>query len=234
MNDWAMKRFWDAVSYEATESGYQIKLDQRPVRTPAKKPLVVPSEVIAARVAGEWDAQIEQVDPGSMPWTRTANAAIDKVALQRRDVMDHLAGYAGTDLLCYRAESPDSLAHRQEEVWGPILVWLADRFDVRLRKTAGIMPVDQNPADIARLAKTMEPMTDFQLTGFHDLVGLSGSFAIGLAVVEDAFQTETLWAAASLDETWQIEHWGDDDEASANAALKKSAFLHATEVYRAA
>ncbi len=229
-----MKRFWDAVSFEAVEGGFQIKLDDRTVRTPAKKPMVVPSERIAKKVAAEWDAQVEQVDPIAMPWTRTSNAAIDKVAHQRADVIAHLGGYAGTDLLCYRAESPDSLVRRQKDVWDPILLWIEKRFGVTLQSTSGVMPVDQDPLGIARLATAMEPMTDFQLTGFHDLIGLSGSFCIGLAVVEQAFAAEDLWAASCLDEAWQIEQWGADEEASAHIEMKKMAFLHATEVYRAA
>ena len=229
-----MKRFWDAVSFEATEGGFQIKLDHRSVRTPAKQHLIVPTEKIATRIAAEWDAQVDAVDPASMPWTRTANAAIDKVATQRADVMDHLSGYAGTDLLCYRAEGPDSLVSRQQEKWDPVLSWLEGHFGVSLKTTAGVMPVEQDPADIRRLAGAMDKMSDFQLTGFHDLVGLSGSYAIGLAVVEKAFSTETLWSAAYLDEAWQIEQWGEDEEAEAHTLSKKEAFLHATEVYWAA
>ena len=226
-----MKRFWDGVSYEEAEDGFQIKLDHRTVRTPAKQLLVVPTEKIASHVAAEWDAQVEQVDPAAMPWTRTANAAIDKVAIQRTDVIEHLSGYAGTDLLCYRAEGPDSLVLRQQEVWDPILAWLDDHFDVSMKTTTGVMPVAQDPADLKRLAMAMDRMSDFQLTGFHDLVGLSGSFAIALAVVEKAFLPANLWAAACLDETWQAEQWGEDEEALAHSKLKKEAFLHATEVY---
>ena len=229
-----MKRFWDAVSFEVTEGGFQIKLDHRSVRTPAKQLLVVPTDKIATRIASEWEAQVEKVDPASMPWTRTANAAIDKVAVQRADVKDHLIGYAGTDLLCYRAEGPDSLVLRQNEVWDPILSWLDAHFSVSLKTTTGIMPVEQDPADIKRLAKVMDKMSDFQLTGFHDLVGLSGSFVVGLSVVEKAFSTENLWSAACLDEDWQTEQWGEDEEALAQSKLKKAAFLHATEVYWAA
>ncbi|MDA8585902.1 ATPase [Rhodobacteraceae bacterium] len=233
MSDWAMKRFWEAVSFEATDDGYLIKLDNRPVKTPAKTLLIVPNEVIAAHIASEWEAQVETVDPLTMPWTRTANAAIDKVAVQRAGVIEHLSGYAGTDLLCYRAAGPDRLVQLQQQTWDPILEWLAVHLNVSLRSTVGVMPVDQAPSDIARLAKAMDPMTDFQLTGFHDLVGLSGSFVIGLAAAKNAFTIEELWAASCLDETWQIKQWGEDVEARANIALKKQAFLHATEVYRA-
>lgn len=229
-----MKRFWNGVSYESAEGGFQIKLDHRAVRTPAKRPLIVPTEKIASHVTAEWDAQVEQVDPAAMPWTRTANAAIDKVAIQRTEVKEHLAGYAGTDLLCYRADGPDSLVLRQQEVWDPILAWFVDHFDVSMKTTTGIMPVAQDPVDIKRLAMVMDKMTDFQLAGFHDLVGLSGSFAIALAVVEEAFSSENLWSAACLDETWQAEQWGEDEEALEHTKLKKVAFLHATEVYRAA
>jgi chaperone required for assembly of F1-ATPase len=232
MSDWAMKRFWTEVSVEAEGADFAIKLDGRTVKTPAKRTLMVPSKTMAQNIANEWDAQQEAVDPKTMPWTRSANAAIDKVALQRTGVMAHLADYAGSDLLCYRAEGPDSLVRRQQQTWDPILDWVSEEFAVRFETTAGVMPVDQPPESVPVLAATMEPMTDIQLTGFYDLVTLSGSFAIALATAFQ-FQSRTkLWAASRLDEDWQIEQWGHDEEASEAAELKKQAFHHATEVYQ--
>ncbi|MEO0866013.1 MAG: ATP12 family chaperone protein, partial [Pseudomonadota bacterium] len=123
MSEWAAKRFWTDVSVVADENAFTIKLDDRPVRTPAKRALVVPTEAMARRIADEWQAQSEAIDPKSMPWTRSANAAIDKVALQRDEVKEYLAGYADTDLLLYRAESPDALVERQRVQWDPVLDW---------------------------------------------------------------------------------------------------------------
>ena len=233
MSEWAMKRFWTEVSFQPEGDRFAVKLDGRSVKTPAKAALLVPTEAMAERIAEEWDAQAEAVDPARMPWTRSANAAIDKVATQRIEVEDHLAGYAGSDLLCYRAEGPDSLVARQQEVWDPVLDWLATRYDVRLSVGIGVMPVEQSADNIARLASAMTPMSDFQLTGFYDLVTLSGSFGLALAVVNDLQPVADLWAASRLDETWQIEQWGDDEEAAEVAAIKERAFLHAAEVFRA-
>lgn len=232
MSEWAMKRFWKAVTVEPEGAGFAVRLDGRLIKTPAKRLLQVPSEAMATRIAEEWEAQVEIVDPTAMPWTRSANAAIDKVAVQRAEVMAHLADYAGSDLLCYRADGPDSLVARQQETWDPVLDWLSTRFDVRLAVAAGVMPVEQSADDIARLARAMTPMSDFQLTGFYDLVTLSGSFGLALATVHDVQPAADLWAASRLDEVWQIEQWGDDEEAAEVAALKEQAFLHATEVFR--
>lgn len=234
MSEWSLKRFWKDVSVEPEDGGFAIRLDQRTVRTPAKRVLVVPTEGIAHRIAAEWEAQAEQVDPGSMPWTRSANAALDKVATQREAVMEHLASYAGTDLLSYRAVAPEGLIARQTEVWDPILAWVLQRFDARIAVTSGVMPIAQDEDALARLAKTMEPMSDFQLTAFHDLVTLTGSFLIGLSAVHKAQPELILWAASRVDEDWQIEQWGADEEAEAEAETKKSAFLHATELYHTA
>lgn len=231
MSEWAMKRFWTETSVQAEGDGFAIKLDGRGVKTPAKRPLVVPSEAMAQAIAAEWDAQVEEVRPDTMPWTRSANAAIDKVADQRAEVEAHLAEYAGSDLLCYRADGPDGLIARQRETWDPLLDWLAERYDVRLSTTHGVMPVEQSKDALERLARTMEPMSDVQLTGFHDLVTLSGSFTLALASTQGFQTAPKLWAASRLDEEWQIEQWGADEEAAEVAELKKQAFLHAVAVY---
>lgn len=231
MSEWAMKRFWTETSVQAEGDGFAIKLDGRGVKTPAKRSLVVPSEEMAQAIAAEWDAQVEEVRPETMPWTRSANAALDKVAEQRAEVEAHLADYAGSDLLCYRAEGPEGLVTRQRETWDPLLDWLAERYDVRLATTNGVMPVEQSKDALERLAQTMEAMSDVQLTGFYDLVTLSGSFTLALACTQSVHEPLKLWAASRLDEDWQIEQWGADEEAEEVANLKKQAFLHASRVY---
>lgn len=234
MSEWALKRFWKEVSISEEDGGFAVRLDQRSVRTPAKRVLVLPTRVIADRVAAEWEAQVEKVDPGTMPWTRSANAALDKVATQRAAVIEHLASYAGTDLLSYRAKGPDALIARQCEVWDPILDWVLHRFDAKIAVTQGVMPVAQDPGAMERIARTMEPMSDFQLTAFHDLVTLTGSFMIALQTAHNVQPAPILWAASRVDEDWQIEQWGVDEQAAADAEIKKSAFLHATELYHSA
>lgn len=232
MSEWDPKRFWSTVTVEAGPEGFSIRLDGRPVRTPAKRTLALPTQAIARHVAAEWEAQEERVDPATMSWTRSANAAIDKVATQRREVMDHLAGYANTDLLSYRAAEPAELVLRQQKSWDPLLDWLECRHDVRFEVTRGVMPVQQDAACVSRLVRSMEPMSSFQLTGFHDLVTLSGSFVIALAAAERAFPVQDLWSASRLDESWQVEQWGEDVEAAEEAVRKMQAFRHAAELFR--
>jgi chaperone required for assembly of F1-ATPase len=234
MSAWAPKRFWNNATVEPEAEGFAVRLDGRPVRTPSKRLLIVPTLAIAERIADEWRAQGERVDPRTMPWTRSANSALDKVSVQRVAVMDHLSTYAGTDLLCYRAEVPEGLVARQAQTWDPILEWAAERYGARLRTTIGVMPILQDQAALDRLGETMLPMSDFQLTGFHDMVALSGSFTIGLAASQAAFPPLDLWSASRVDEDWQIEQWGEDDQATKDAAAKCSAFLHATELFHAA
>ena len=234
MSEWSMKRFWTDVTVKEQGPDFTVLLDGRLIKTPAKRTLVVPTRRIADQVAAEWAAQEGAVDPATMPWTRSANAAIDKVAPQRAEVQAHLADYAGTDLLCYRAEDPDALVERQRATWDPILDWLDGRHGVRLVLAAGVMPVKQDPAALAVLAGAMDDMGDFQLTGFYDLVTLTGSFALALANADCAFPATDLWEASRLDEAWQIEQWGPDDEAEAVTKIKRAAFLHATELFHAA
>jgi len=234
VSEWKLKRFWTAVGVEAADGGFAVRLDGRPIRTPAKRVLEVPTRAIAERIAAEWEAQVEKVDPRTMPWTRSANAALDKVATQRAEVIAHLASYAGTDLLSYRAAGPEALVARQHETWDPIVDWLAQRFDARLKVTVGVMPVLQDPRMLDRLAQAMQPMSDFRLTAFHEMVTLTGSYGIAQAAAHEMQPAPILWAASRLDEDWQKEQWGADEEAEREAELKKSAFLHATEFYRAA
>lgn len=233
MSEWALKRFWREVSVVEEDGGFAVRLDNRPVKTPAKRALVLPTRAVADNVALEWEAQVEKVNPTTMPWTRSANAAIDKVATQRAEVAAHLADYAGSDLLCYRAEGPGGLVVRQTRAWDALLDWAEETYGARLAVTHGVMPIEQKPSQVATLGRAMEDMTDFQLTGFHDLVTLSGSYVIGLAAANDHLAALDLWAMSRLDEDWQIEQWGEDEEASAHAALKRDAFLHAREVYHA-
>lgn len=231
MSEWALKRFWEKVAIEPSENGFRVVLDGRPVRTPAKSVLIVPSEAIGRAIAAEWEAQVEIVDPTSMPWTRSANAALDKVATQRDEVIDHLASYAGTDLLCYRASDPESLIKRQAKMWDPLLDWAKSRYSVSFQVTSGVMPILQPEETLGRLREEMLEMTDFQLTGFHDLVTLSGSYVLALAVAERVGEAGDLWPVSRLDEDWQAEQWGKDEEAEEHAEIKRQAFEHAANIY---
>lgn len=234
MSDWAPKRFWTNVEVVATDGGFTVKLDGRNVRTPGKVLLTVPTEAMAKEIAGEWEAQTERVDPRTMPWTRSANSAIDKLSVQRPEVEDHLIGYAGTDLVCYRADGPRGLVDRQAEGWDPILEFVQSTYQVRLNTTSGVMPVTQSADSMAMLRNVMTGMSDFAITGFHDIVTLSGSYLIAVAVVHDKVDPEAAWALSRIDEEWQIEQWGRDEEADAQAEIKREAFLHAVRFFQSA
>lgn len=232
MSGWARKRFWKEVSVAPESNGFAVLLDGRPLRTPAKAPLILPARGLADLVVAEWAAQGDTIDPESMPATRAANAAIDKVTGQFPEVAAMLAAYGETDLLCYRAEAPAELVAEQARAWDPLLDWAAARYGVRFAVTAGIMPATQPPETLAALGAAVHRLTPFQLTGFHDLVALSGSLVIALAVAEGQGTPESLWQVSRIDEDWQARQWGADDEALAQAAHRRAAFLQAAAFFR--
>lgn len=231
MSEWKAKRFWKEATAREETGGFGIFLDGRPVRTPAKRALVVPTPGFAEAVAAEWNAQHEVIDPNSMPFTRSANAALDKVAVQHAEVAQLLAAYGDSDLLCYRAEHPQALVARQSEQWDPMLDWAETALGARLEARAGVMHVPQDPAALDRLSQRVHAMTAFQLAGFHDLVSLSGSLILGFAATCDLLTPKAIWDISRLDEIWQAEEWGADDEAEASAEVKAQAFLHAKQVF---
>lgn len=231
MSTWAARRFWTTACAVPVEGGFTVHLDARPVRTPLKAPLVLPTKELAEAIAAEWDAQDGKVDPETMPFTRTANSAIDKVAPQLAEVGAMLASYGASDLLCYRAEGPDELVSRQAAAWDPLLVWAAETLGAPLVTTVGVMHVDQPVESLAALHKLVGEQTPFQLSAFHDLVAISGSLILALAVTHRRLTAEDAWELSRIDETWQISLWGEDEEAAEVAALKRAAFLQADRFY---
>ncbi len=213
-----MKRVYKSVEARATDNGWGIALDGRPLRTPAKRDLHLPSERLAAAIAAEWDAQHPDIRPETMPLTRLATTAIDRTGEKRAEIAAEVANYAGTDLVCYRAAHPPALAARQEAVWQPLLDWTAGRYDAGLAVTAGIMPVAQSPASLKAYAAAVAALDDFHLTALHAATAACGSLVIALALLEGRLDAETAFAAAQLDETFQIEGWGEDAEATARRA----------------
>lgn len=231
MSSWTPRRFWTAATVVPAEGGYTVHLDSRPVRTPQKAPLLVPTLGLAEAIAAEWEAQEKTVDPESMPFTRTANSAIDKVAPQFDAVADMLAEYGGSDLLCYRAEGPDDLVALQADAWDPLLTWARESLGVSLQTTVGVMHVSQPAASLQALRRHVRALNPFQLAAFHDLVALSGSLVIALAVARRRIAADEAWTCSRIDETWQIALWGDDEEAAEVAARKRAAFLQADRFY---
>jgi chaperone required for assembly of F1-ATPase len=227
MSEWKAKRFWTSADIAPEDDGFSVRLDGRPVKTPAKAPLVVPTSDMARAIAAEWDAQVDVIDPHSMPVTRSANAAIDKVRHQHAEVAQMLADYGDADLLCYRAASPVELIHRQSEAWDPLLDWAEATFGARLRTVTGVMHAPQDQTALAALTGPVHKMDAFTLTAFHDLVSLSGSLVIGFAALTGHRPPDELWQLSRLDEQWQAELWGVDEEAAEQAARKESDFLAA-------
>lgn len=227
MSGWKARRFWTTVGVEAGEGGFCLRLDARPVLTPARTELRLPSRAMAEAVAAEWMAAGDVVDPLAMPVTRSANAAIDKVAPQFGEVAGLIAAYGGSDLLCYRASAPAELVARQAAGWDPLLDWAAQALDAPLRVTTGIAPVPQPASSLAPLAGRVRALTPFGLTALHDLVSLSGSLVLGLAATEGHLPPKTLWSLSRIDEDWQARLWGRDPEAEALAARRQADFLHA-------
>lgn len=224
MSGWARRRVWQAARAVPVPSGWTVHLDDKPLMTPARAPLVVPAEAMAKAIAAEWQAQQQRVDPRTMPVTRMANSALDKVAPSHADVAAHLTAYGETDLLCYRAESPAELAARQAEAWDPLLDWAAEALGARLRPGVGVLPVMQDRAALDRLAARVAAHDSFALTGLHDLVTLSGSLVLGLAVADGRLGADAAWALSRLDEDWQIALWGADEEATASAEARREGF----------
>ena len=219
-----MRRFYKNAAVSEAGSGFEIRLDDRPVKTPARQPLVVPGARLADAIAAEWNAQGEKVDPRSMPFTGLSNAAIDRVGEDPAAFARSLALFGESDLLCYRADKPESLIERQAEQWDPLLVWARRRYDVELEVVSGVIHRPQPPGTVERLGRAVTARTPFQLAALAPLVTISGSLIIALALAEGAIDLDTAWSAASLDETWQLEQWGADAEAEAVLEARRQEF----------
>lgn len=230
---WAPRRFWSAVSVAAEEGGFAVRLDARPLRTPGRAALLLPTRALAEAVAAEWAAQGERIEPAAMPLTRAANTAIDRVAPDPGPLLDELARFGAADLLCYRAEAPAALVRRQAAAWDPLLDWAADELGARLTVGAGIVFIPQPESSLAALRRQLAALSPFALTALSELVALSGSLVIGLAVASGR-DAAALWEVACLDERWQAELWGEDAEAAAANRLKRGAFLSAERLLRLA
>ncbi len=222
-----MKRFWREARVEEAPGGYAVRLDARPLSTPAKAPLVVPTRPLAEAVAAEWDRQQDEVRPADLPLTRSANSAIDRVTPQWSDVAAAIAAYGETDLLCYRAPHPAELATLQAELWDPLLDWADASFGGRLRTGAGVMHVMQPARATEPLARAVSEHDAWELTALHELVTISGSLVLGLAVSHRRLAAAEAWRLSRVDEDWQISEWGEDAEAAAAARRREAAFHEA-------
>lgn len=220
-----MKRFWKNAEAAPVDGAWVIALDGKPVRTPAKAPLGVPTEALARAISAEWDSVDGEIDPRAMPLTGLANAAIDQVAPDAPLFAAGLARYAEADLACYRAEWPPELVARQAEAWDPLLAWARRRYDVDFATTSSLIHVPQPLATIERLKHEVDLLGGFRLAGLSPLVTAGGSLLAALAVLEKAIVVAQAWESVSIDDRWQLEKWGDDSEAVAALENRRRDFF---------
>jgi chaperone required for assembly of F1-ATPase len=226
------KRFYKSAAVTPAEDGHAIALDGRLVKTPRKTLIVVPTEALAHVLAQEWNAQTDVIDPATMTMTRLVNTALDGVTGREHEVRDDIVKFAGSDLLCYRAEHPDTLIQLQCDSWDPVLDWARSTFGIALRVCDGIMPVAQDKASLLRVSQSIEKETAAHLTALHTMTTLTGSAILALAVRHRHLDAEAAWCTAHIDEDWQIEQWGYDEEAAARRAHRWSEMEAAATLLR--
>ena len=231
MAEWKTRRFWREAGIVPVAGGFEVRLDGRTVRTPAKAPLVLPGAALASAIAAEWDAQAEAVKPLTMPLTRMANSAVDTVAVEHAAVAERVAAYGGTDLVCYRAEAPEGLVARQAAAWDPLVDWAAVALAAPLTIGTGVVHIPQPAASLDALGRVVAALDFWDLAALHELVALSGSLVIGLAAIRTDRPRPALWATSRVDEDWQQDLWGVDEEAAELAAVKAQAFLDAARFF---
>jgi chaperone required for assembly of F1-ATPase len=228
-----VRRFYQTVEVAPADDGHHLLLDGRPLRTPAKRLLALPAARLAEALAGEWRAQGEVVQPQAMPLTRLASTAQDRMPALRAAAIEEVVGYAGTDLLCYRAAAPLDLVERQSRVWQPLLEWAASVYGARLTLTTSLLPVAQPDAAIRGLRAAVENLADWPLVGLHAVTTALGSLVLGLALARGRIDAEQALAASLLEELYEIERWGQDAETERrHQALRRD--VEASELYLAA
>ena len=218
-----MKRFYRAASVESDAQGFAVALDGRRIRTAQGRPLFLPTAALAGAVAEEWRAQAETIRRETMPLARLADVALDDVAANPAACIDAVVAYAETDLLCYRAVRPASLAQRQEACWRPVLDWAGARYGVAFAVTAGVAPVRQSASVLATVRAAVASAGPWPLAALREAAGATGSALLALALREGRLDAAGAVAASQLDERWQAERWGEDAEASARLAALAAA-----------
>ena len=204
-------RVYKTVAVEEKDGNFRVLLDGRPVMTPLRAPISVRNRALAEAVAAEWDAQNPFIDPETMPLTRLVSTALDRVSPGREAHIDELMNYVDADLLCYRAAYPADLKARQHKVWQPVLDWLEGAHGVALAATEGIMPARQSEQAVAALKAAIAALDDERLTALQASAAITNSLALSLAVAHERISAAEAFVAAVLDETYQMEQWGEDE-----------------------
>lgn len=216
------KRFYKDVSLRQGGGGWSLLLDGREVKTPGKRKLVLPTKRLGEGLADEWRAQETVIDPASMPLTRIANSAIEAVTEHMAEVAADVVAFAGSDLVCYRAAGPEALVARQSRAWEPVVAWASSALHARFALAEGVMPVKQPQAVLDQVAAAVAPLDAFKLAGLHVATTLTGSALLALAALKLRLTPQEAWAAAHVDEDYQIELWGEDAEARSRRAYRWS------------
>ena len=224
------KRFYEHVAIKDEGDGVALLLDGKTVRTPGKAPFLLPNAALAEAIAEEWRGQGARIDPSTMPLTRLANSVIDGVKGSEGAVLDDILKYAGSDLLCYRAEGPKELVALQSKHWDPILAFAKQDLGAKMRLSAGVMHVAQPQASLDAIRKRLDSFDAWSLAALHVMTGLSGSALLALAVALGRLTPEEAWAAAHVDEDWQIAQWGEDEEAKLRRANRHRDFTAAARL----
>lgn len=219
-----LRRFYKEASVAGEGAPFSIKLDGKPLRTPLKARLELPTRALAGAIAREWQNQAETIDPGSMPLTKLANTAIDRVETQRQRVIDDVVRFAGSDLVCYRASEPEALRERQAGAWDPVVAWANRALDINLLMASGVIFRNQPAGALSATRAHVSARTSWELAAIHNLTTLTGSAFLALMVAADAITGEEAWKAAHVDEDWQNEQWGIDAEAQARRAAHRREF----------
>lgn len=216
------RRFYKEVAVTPDRG---ITLDGKPVKTPKKAPLVLPNHAVAQAVAGEWEAQGDKIRPAAMLMTKLANTAIDRVGSERARILAEMVDYAASDLVCYRADRPPDLVARQAVHWNPVIDWAATGIDAPFVAIPGLMHRSQSPEALDAVGTALAEMNNYEIAALHNIMTLTGSALMALMLARNALSPEAAWTAANVDEDYQIENWGLDDEAAERRASRHKEFL---------
>ena len=228
------KRFYDSAGISETDDGFAVQLDGRTVRTPAKKILQLPTKPLAELVRDEWQAQKQEIDPATMPVTRLVNTALDGVVNDPQAVIEDLLRFAGTDLLCYRADGPQRLVDRQNELWDPVIDWAHAALGARFVLAEGIIHVEQPKEAISAMGiHIVAHKSPIALAGLHSMTSLTGSALLAMAVAREHMSAEEAWTAAHVDEDWNLDQWGQDAEAAARRTYRWGEMQAADKAFKA-
>ncbi len=223
-----MKRFYEQASAEKNANGlYTVTLDGRPIKTTTKQPLHLPTLALAKVIADEWQAQGDKIKPEVMPFTTLANPAIDRVMPLQETIALDIASFGGSDLVCYRAEHPESLISRQNNAWQPLVEWVQIKYGIHLKVTAGVVHVAQSEETLRKFNEIVLQLDAFQITTLHEFTNIAGSLVIALAIIEGHLSPEDGYLRSQIDESYQAEMWGADEEASERAQNRYKDFMDA-------